>query len=324
MTTSGARADVTIVTPTRNRPDLLDRALQSILRQTRQSYEVVVVDDGSVEAHTAAYRELVQGLDDRFRLIQPLRPGESGSGPAVSRNRGIDGGTGRYVAFLDDDDTWIWDDYLTASVGVLDETGLDLHCADMEAYRGGTLEFPSWFPDMMPLTSGQRLRDEPPAFRVSRANFVRAAAHRVIHPNMLLVRRTLFERAGGFLNSLRYAEDTELVLRLADHVAEVVFCQKPVARYRLPEGSAHSLTVTAVDQDLQTLAAARHLYVTARSREVRRAAAGIASWTLRRLSHQMRREGRPGASVSLALQALAARPTVGSLVDLGRAVLPAR
>ncbi len=81
--------DVTVVTATRNRPGLLKEALASILRQTLSNFEVWVIDDGSDADNAAAYAELFRGLDSRFHLLQPLAPGETGRGPATSRNRGI-------------------------------------------------------------------------------------------------------------------------------------------------------------------------------------------------------------------------------------------
>jgi len=305
--------DVTIVTPTRNRPALLERALNSILRQTFHRYGVVVVDDGSDDEHAAAYRTVVARFDNRFRLLQPLKPGQKGSGPAVSRNRAIDAGEGRYVAFLDDDDVWCWDDHLTNAVNALERTGAELYCGEMQGFSGDELVIGTWFPDSRPLTSGAMIQATPPIHEASRAAFVNAASHRVVHPNMLVVRRRLIERAGGFLVSLRYAEDTEFVLRLADSVDKVLFCPVSVARYRLPEGNAHSLSMNRLEQDLQTLAAAQHLKATARTAEVRRAASSIESWTLRILSRAAKSEGRRGSALELALQAFVVRPTAGSL-----------
>jgi hypothetical protein len=138
------------------------------------------------------------------------------------------------------------------------------------------------------------------------------------------VRRRLVERAGGFLASLRYAEDTEFVLRLADNTAAVLFCARSIARYRLPEGNAHSLTMSRTQQDLQTLAAAQHLRIVARSPEVRQAARSIESWTLRLLSQAVKREGRAGTALGFALQAFVVQPTVGGVVQIARTMFPLR
>jgi glycosyltransferase involved in cell wall biosynthesis len=317
--------DVTVVTPTRNRPPLLECALDSIRRQAFQNYEVFVIDDGSEEQHAVAYRKLIGRFDDRFRLLQPLAPGQkTGSGPAVSRNRGIEAGRGRYIAFLDDDDVWTWGEHLAVAVAALDATRVDVYCADMQGFRGDQLLISSWFPDHRPLLAGERIRNEPAVYRCPRHAFVEAASHRVVHPNMLVIRRALLERIGGFLVSLRYAEDTEFVLRLADRSEWLLFCPEVVARYRLPEGTAHSLTMSSIDQDWQTLAAAQHMKLTAVSPEVQRAARSIESWTLRLLSRSMKRQGRIGTAMQMAIQAFVAWPSLGSLRHVAATLVPDR
>ena len=318
-------ADVTVVTPTRNRPAILKRALDSIARQTFSRYEAFVVDDGSGEEHAAEYREILKDFDERFHVLQPLRPGETGSGPAVSRNRGMAAGTAPYIAFLDDDDVWTWERHLETAIDALERSGLDLYCAEMQGFQGDRVLIDRWLPDHGPLLASPRIGERPPLFHCSRAAFVEAARHRTIHPNMLVLRRTLVDRVGGFLNSLRYAEDTEFVLRLIDGVEAVLFCPTPVARYRLPEGNAHSLTMSRTQQELQTLAAAQHMKIMARTPEVRRAATSIEAWTLRVLSHGMAVSGQRWAAIRLALQSLIAQTTLGGVAHLAKtACLPAR
>lgn len=89
-----------IIIPTLNRRDRLLRTLRVVQAQDHDDLEIVVSDDGSTDG-TA---EAVAGLgDDRVRVIEHDRR----SGPASARNRGIAASTGRYVAFLDDDDLWV-------------------------------------------------------------------------------------------------------------------------------------------------------------------------------------------------------------------------
>jgi glycosyltransferase involved in cell wall biosynthesis len=315
-------AVVTIVTATRNRPAMLERALASIARQTFPNYEAFVVDDGSEAEHAASYRAVVGGFDKRFHLLQPLHPGQSGSGPSASRNRGIAAGRGRYLAFLDDDDTWTWDDHLKVAVEMLDQTGVELYCADMQGFRGESLILETWFEDRRPLVSSARARTDPPIYRVTRAAFVEAARHRSVHPNMIVVSRQLVDRVGKFLERLSFSEDVELILRLVDGTDTVLFCDKPVARYRLPQGDSISLSMNGIEQDLQTLAAAQHVRMVARSPEVRRQAGNLESWTLRLLSRALKRDGRRGAALGMALQGLVAQPTLGGVLHLVRTIAP--
>lgn len=93
---------VSVVVPTHHRPALLARAVGSALSQTLDDLEVIVVDDASTDDTPAALAALA-ALDGRVRSLA-LRT--AGGAPAA-RNAGIDAASGRYVAFLDDDDEWL-------------------------------------------------------------------------------------------------------------------------------------------------------------------------------------------------------------------------
>lgn len=90
---------VSVVIPTRFRPELVVRAAASALAQTHPDVEVIVVIDGP-DPDTAA--ALAAIADPRLRLLALPANG----GAARARNRGIEAATGRWVAFLDDDDHW--------------------------------------------------------------------------------------------------------------------------------------------------------------------------------------------------------------------------
>jgi glycosyltransferase involved in cell wall biosynthesis len=91
-------ATVSIVIPTRNRWNVLPRALDSALSQEAVSVEVIVVDDGS----DSAVESIPQLDDPRVKFVRhPQR-----RGVAAARNSGIEVASGRWLAFLDDDDLW--------------------------------------------------------------------------------------------------------------------------------------------------------------------------------------------------------------------------
>lgn len=89
----------TVIVPTHERPLLLRRTLQSLIDQTYQDFQVIVVSDSS--AHVPPYQEFL-ALQGRYTYV--LRSGISG--PAESRNMGLDLARTPYVMFLDDDDTY--------------------------------------------------------------------------------------------------------------------------------------------------------------------------------------------------------------------------
>jgi glycosyltransferase involved in cell wall biosynthesis len=84
-----------VIIPTYDRPALLSAAVDSVRAQRFDAFECIVVDDGSPEAPRLPD-------DPRFRLLRRERSG----GAAAARNAGLDAARGRYVTFLDDDDTY--------------------------------------------------------------------------------------------------------------------------------------------------------------------------------------------------------------------------
>jgi glycosyltransferase involved in cell wall biosynthesis len=94
--------EVSVVVPTRFRPELVTRAVRGVLAQTMADLEVVVVVDGPDDETTAA---LAAVGDDRIRvLVQPVK-----GGAPNARNVGARAARGRWTAMLDDDDEWLPD-----------------------------------------------------------------------------------------------------------------------------------------------------------------------------------------------------------------------
>jgi len=92
--------DLTVVTPTYNRAQLVTRALDSLRQQAHWPARVIVVDDGSRDGTPEVAARWARDHD--FPLTVDVLP--RNGGPAVARNRGIELATTRYVAFLDSDD----------------------------------------------------------------------------------------------------------------------------------------------------------------------------------------------------------------------------
>lgn len=90
---------VSVVIPTYNRATVLPRALNSVLEQSYEDLEVIVVDDNSSD-HTP--RVVGSCSDTRLEYIRH----DTNRGANAARNRGIRASTGDYIAFLDDDDMW--------------------------------------------------------------------------------------------------------------------------------------------------------------------------------------------------------------------------
>ncbi len=91
---------VSVVLPTYNRASLLKRAIKSILNQTYQDFEMIIVDDGS----TDNTENVVKGFgNEGIRYISH----DNNRGAGAARNTGIKVARGRYIAFLDSDNQWL-------------------------------------------------------------------------------------------------------------------------------------------------------------------------------------------------------------------------
>lgn len=165
---------VSIVIAVYNGAPTVGRALASVFAQTYADYEVIVVNDGSTD-DTAA---VLARFGDRIRLIT-----QGNRGLSAARNAGVRASTGEYVAFLDDDDEWM-PEKLARCVPVLD--------ADRDCALVYTLAL-KVDPQGRPMGTDAR----PDGAESPTMNEMLAHPWNVV-PSQFVVRRDVFERAGGF------------------------------------------------------------------------------------------------------------------------------
>ncbi len=113
--------DFSVIIPTRNRPQFLVPAVESVLAQAGVSLEVLIVDDGTVA--------LPSFKDARVTILN-----NDQRGPVPARNLGIASAAGEFIAFLDDDDWWMTGDFLSRSLH-------DLRSASDFTFADGVLMF---------------------------------------------------------------------------------------------------------------------------------------------------------------------------------------
>ena len=91
---------VSVYLPTRNRPELLQQAVDSVLTQTFPDFELLIVDDGSEDVGTS---KLIEAFQARDRRVRGFRHATSRGAPAA-RNLAINEARGRFLTGIDDDD----------------------------------------------------------------------------------------------------------------------------------------------------------------------------------------------------------------------------
>jgi glycosyltransferase involved in cell wall biosynthesis len=210
MATRKDTVPVAVIVPTYNHAHFLSDAIESILEQTQQPLEVVVVDDGSNDRP-----EKVVANFPSVRIV-----GQANAGLAAARNRGVRETFAPYLLFLDADDRLMPE----AIASGMDSLGTD----EAAAFTYGAYQ-------ILDSASGEhekvRFRPVP---KLAFANFLKG--NQIGMHGTVLYRRHAVERAGGFREHLRACEDYDLYLRLAlDHP---VLCHDDIcAEYRHHESN---------------------------------------------------------------------------------------
>ena len=190
---------VSVIIPTHRRPELMERALRSVLNQTLSDFEVIVVDDNSVghEAQVRTERLIREQFDDeRVRYVA----NETSQGGGEARNIGIRAARADYVAFLDDDEDWL-PEKLERQVELLDQADADVGVIDTGFYdwkRSGECRI------ARPKMQGWIL--EP---------LLRKTGGRAPKLSTMLCRKEVVEKAGLFDPNLKARQDYDLYVRLS-------------------------------------------------------------------------------------------------------------
>jgi len=92
-----------IITITYNRAHLIEETIQSVLDQTYQNFEMIIVDDGSTDNTKYLISNYIEKYNNKFRYIYCDRIGK----PSVLRNIAIDNASGEILTILDSDDLWL-------------------------------------------------------------------------------------------------------------------------------------------------------------------------------------------------------------------------
>jgi glycosyltransferase involved in cell wall biosynthesis len=192
---------VSVIIPTYNRMDVLKNAIESVLAQTYQDFELFIIDDGS----TDNTREMLAEYGERVTyLFQENR------GVSSARNLGIRSSTGRFVAFLDSDDVWL-PEKLERQVAIMEQNP-DLQLCHTEEI---------W------IRRGVRVNPKKKHKKHSGYIFQYCLPLCVISPSSVMIRRTLFEKIGDFDESLPACEDYDLWLRITKEYP-VYFIEEPL------------------------------------------------------------------------------------------------
>lgn len=201
---------VSVIIPTYNREDTIEQAVRSVLKQTYQDLEVIVVDDGSSD-YTSKLMENLLNEDPRVRYLR----NESNRGPQAARNTGIQEALGQYIAFLDSDNEWLPQKLELQMNLFKDSTST---CGVI--YTGFQYEY----------DDGRLPRYIKPCFR---GNIYRDSLQRwIADTSTIVVRKDIIVRAGLFDERIRAYQEWDLCIRLAKYT-EFDFVDDTLVIYRV-------------------------------------------------------------------------------------------
>lgn len=208
---------ISVVVPTyKRKSELIKRAIDSILGQTYNNLELLVIDDSPSDfEHRKEVEEFLESLSDkRIRYIKH----EKNYGANKARNTGIELANGKYVAFLDDDDEWMRDK-LELQIEKFDNPNIGLvYCKATVIDEVQSLERPI----INKLKRGNYYKE------LLKQNFIGSNS-------FVLVRTDVIREVGMYDEKLLSNQDYDLFLRISQKY-EINYVDKVLVKYYIHEG----------------------------------------------------------------------------------------
>ncbi len=200
---------ISVIIPAYNCGRYVSETVESVLAQTYQDYELIIVDDGSTDNTKDVLAKYVDAYPNKVRYIFQQNAGEGGA-----RNRGIKESMGDYVAFLDSDDIWlpIKLEKQMALVDSLIDKDVVIFGDQYHFDNNGEVLAESMFNILKP-------RNGLVYEHLLYENFITTQT--------VMVKKSLFDKVGYFKEGMKYCADFDMWLRLAKdykfyYVADVI------------------------------------------------------------------------------------------------------
>jgi len=194
-------AKVSVIIPTYNRAQVVGEAIDSVLSQTYNDLELIVVDDGSQDET----RSVVSSYSSQVTYLHQEHQGVS-----AARNRGIELARGKYLSFLDSDDLWLKEKLYLQMEGMK---------SDPETLISYTEEI--W------IRKGVRVNPMKKHRKYSGMIFEHCLPLCIVSPSSVLIKRQLLDEVGVFDETLEVCEDYDLWLRISARYP-IQFIEKPL------------------------------------------------------------------------------------------------
>lgn len=222
-----------VIIPLYNKGTYVEKAIRSVIAQTFQDFELIVVDDGSTDDSLHNAQSIIQNLElqdpDQSKKIQLIQ--QKNQGVSTARNNGVKLAKYDYIAFLDADDWWE-PDYLSEMKALID--------AYPEAGIYGSSYYKVKNGRNIPANIGVK-----PGFKSGLINYFQVYAATFYMPLTSItsiIKKNIYIDLKGFKEELKLGEDFDLWARIALKYS-VAFLNKPLAYYNQDVEVAHKAVV---------------------------------------------------------------------------------
>ena len=229
---------ISIIVPIYNVENYLRQCLDSIMGQTYQNFECILINDGSPDHSADICREYVE-KDSRFRYFE-----KENGGVSSARNLGIEHSKGQYITFIDSDD-WVESDYVETLYGELIKENADIAVSTYKRFEMGDN---CWYVHAFQrgydkkVFTNKKLMDELLSLD-GFDNSYRFVSGKLVHRNML--------ENIAFNVATPYGEDMEFWFKIYMVSDRVVYVNKETYNYRTDERISKHFTLDAVRSDIQ-------------------------------------------------------------------------
>ena len=203
---------VSIIIPTYNRADVIERALNSVISQTYKNFEVIIVDDGSKDNTEEVVNNFIKKLKNKFKIQYIRLPKNYGAN--FARNYGIKLSEGDLIAFLDSDDIWL-------------PKKLELQVKKMSCSKRNYGAVYTSFWRVYP-NGAKVLEPNVNKYKKLEGNILKVLlGDGLAITSTLVVKRLVLEEVGMFDESLRRFQEWDLLIRISKRF-EIGFVNQPL------------------------------------------------------------------------------------------------
>lgn len=211
---------VSIIIPVYNAELYLPRCIESILKQTFNDFEVILINDGSTDNSYFICKEYMN-KDKRIKLIN-----QENRGVSYARNQGIAGALGDYIMFVDSDDT-IEEDMVDYLYSLIRRSDYEVAVCDYTLYKNGYCNKKKVNKVVLEYSGNDNIMDE----------YVLSNKFRYSPVNKLYKKSLLIKNDIRFLTEIKYSEDAIFNYEVFSMVNKLIYSNEPKYNYYLNENS---------------------------------------------------------------------------------------